>query len=71
VAEREQLLDQEPLRSLQRDRQGDAEAGERDREPLQAGPVVRGAKLEAALTRLVDHARLMVLGSPVDANEDP
>jgi len=71
VPEREQLLDQQPLRSLERDRQADAEAGERGRELLQARTVVRGAKLEATLTRLVDHARLMVLTSPVDANEDP
>jgi len=71
VPEREQLLDQQPLRALERDRQRGPEACERIGELLQPGPVVRGAKLEAALTRLVDRTRLMMLASSVDANEDP
>jgi len=71
LPEREQLLSEQSLRSFERDRQRGPEACERIAEPLQAGTLVRGAKLEAALTRPADHARLMLQASPVDANEDP
>jgi hypothetical protein len=70
MAEREQLLDQQPVRPLNRDRQRQRQRRQLLRHPLEPSAIVRNTQLEQPLAAAVDHAQLMLLAAPIDASKD-